>query len=163
VAGGDNTFLDNIAYGIQTTLHAPTSGGDNCEYCGTHNCGITSGGVTGNMLHNHWSNNVEYMDSVNSGSGYICMFQDDVTDFSCTSNKSGTDPQLTSAMPGAAADMTGTPAGGTWTPGADNFALTSASPAAGYGMAETYLPSTAVDDGACASALSTCPVPNSGF
>ena len=38
-----------------------------------------------------------------------------------------------------------------------NFALASSSKAIGAGLTEPYLPSSSVDIGACASALTTCP------
>jgi hypothetical protein len=39
----------------------------------------------------------------------------------------------------------------------ENFALAPGSPAIGYGEIQTYLPDSAVDVGACASTLMTCP------
>jgi len=38
-----------------------------------------------------------------------------------------------------------------------NFALQSGSPAIGYGQTQSYLPTSAVDAGACPSTLTTCP------
>ena len=37
-----------------------------------------------------------------------------------------------------------------------NFALEAESPAIGYGLKESYLPSQSVDVGACSHALSSC-------
>jgi hypothetical protein len=42
-------------------------------------------------------------------------------------------------------------------PDGANFALQSTSPAIGYGLAETYLPATSVDAGACYHTLAICP------
>jgi hypothetical protein len=42
-------------------------------------------------------------------------------------------------------------------PATANFALQSGSPAIGYGQLQSYLPSSAINGGACSSTLPTCP------
>ena len=63
---------------------------------------------------------------------------------------------------GAVAARSGPPAPANFTqgslnPAADNFAITAAGPAIGYGLAQSYLPSQALDAGACDHRLSAFP------
>ena len=70
--------------------------------------------------------------------------------WSCSANKCATDPLWVNV---------GNTSAGTWQtpPNGANFALRVDSPAIGYGTAQTYLPDSAVDVGACHHTLTTCP------
>jgi hypothetical protein len=72
-----------------------------------------------------------------SGTTGVSLFNNDSTYFSCSDNKCNANPLLVS-------------------PTTENFALQSGSPAIGYGLTESYLPTDAVDGGGCSSADTTC-------
>jgi phosphoheptose isomerase len=52
-----------------------------------------------------------------------CIFDNDRSHFSCSSNKCNTDPLFVNATVGAAAGSNNQPVGGNWTPGNSNFAI----------------------------------------
>jgi hypothetical protein len=70
--------------------------------------------------------------------------------YSTSQNKTGTNPLWVNLGATTVGTEVTPPVG-------SNFALGAGSPAIGYGVTKTYLPASAVDAGACASALTTCP------
>lgn len=66
------------------------------------------------------------------------------------SDKLTTDPKWVSVS-------TASPGSDSAPPASTNFALASGSPAIGGGVVKSYMPSTAIDVGACPSSLTTCP------
>jgi hypothetical protein len=73
-----------------------------------------------------------------------------VDTYSADANKTGTNPLWVDVGATSLGTMNTLPTG-------VNFAVKRGSAAIRYGIGETYLPATAVDVGACASALTRCP------
>jgi hypothetical protein len=97
------------------------------------------------------SNNVTYCTAAPATAG--CEQGYNGASYSCTSNKC-----TSTANKSMWVNVGNTSPGSTTNPpvGA-NFALPANSPAIGYGLTEPYLPASAIDAGACSSALTTCP------
>jgi parallel beta-helix repeat protein len=113
------------------------------------------GGVTDSE--NTYTNNVLSINPTTFPA--VCLYNNDVSYFSCSNNKCGANPGFVNATPGAAAaSYNQPPAGGTWIPGNNNFAITTSSPAYNYGQTQPYLPAQASDAGACYDTLGRCPI-----
>jgi len=144
IAGGQNNFvINNIAYPVPATSTSdPRCQDTNPCYLKTNVAffGATNAGVID--TNNHWSNNISFGGSVQFGLGPQgnVMLGNDMMNCSsgANSNKCNVDP-------------------GFIDPAAGNFALTTASPAIGYGLAQSYLSSQSLDAGACDHSLSACP------
>jgi parallel beta-helix repeat protein len=106
---------------------------------------------------NTYGNNVLSVNPVSPhlGSNRPCLFNNDVSYFTCSNNQCGIDPGFANASPGTPGASNGQPSSGTWTPGASNFAITSG-PGVGHGRVLSFLPPQAVDAGACYHTLTTC-------
>lgn len=139
-----NTIINNIAVAIPAP-HA------NCSYYvapyAKWNDAILGSPPSTSSAPDTFSNNITYM------VGPICqpeaaMYNGDT--YSCTANKCATNPGWVNV---------GTTSTGSETvpPNGTNFALQPGSPAVGYGLTKTYLPTSSVDVGACASSFTTCP------
>ena len=144
IAGGQNNFvINNIAHPVPATSTSdPRCRGTNPCYLMTNVAfgGYSNAGVTN--ANNRWSNNVSFGGSAPSGlgpQGNVILGNDTMN---CSS---GTDLNKCNANPGFA------------DPAAGNFALTAASAAIGYGLAQSYLSSQSFDAGACDHRLSACP------
>jgi parallel beta-helix repeat protein len=141
IAGGRNNFvINNIAYPVPATSTSdPRCQGTNPCYLKTNVAflGGSNGGVT-----NHWSNNISFGGSAPFGlgpQGNVMRGNDTMKCSSgANSNQCNVDPGFTD-------------------PAAGNFALTAASPAIGYGLAQSYLSSQSLDAGACDHRLGACP------
>jgi hypothetical protein len=144
ISGGQNNFLiNNIAYPVPAkSTNDPRCQGTNQCYSMTNVAfvGGSNAGVTN--ANNRWSNNISFGGSAPFGLGPQgnAMLGNDTMNCStgANSNKCNVDPALVS-------------------PAAGNFALTAASPAIGYGLAQSYLSSQSLDAGACDHSLSACP------
>ena len=128
--GGNNTFINNIAYAIRSPTGVKA---DNNTYVGD-----LSGGAPSTF-----ANNVGYWLGAGAGEG---MYKGAVW----ITGQEPANPRWvnvgntslgTASMPPVAA----------------NFALQSGSLAIGYGLTETYLSSQSVDAGACYHTLTSCP------
>jgi parallel beta-helix repeat protein len=126
--GSNNVWINNVAQSVLTAAN-PGCG----KYCGNRNAPFIAGNSAGIVdTGNTYSHNVTY-----GGLG-IQLFDKDIANFSCTNNRCNADPLLAK-------------------PGAGNFALQSGSVAISYGQLESYLPTSAVDAGACSGVVATCP------
>ena len=136
--GSNNVWINNVAQAVVTAAN-PSCG----LFCGHNNIPLIAGNA-GSVVdtNNTYLNNVLYggvgVGPLTHGSTGVGLYNNDLTYFSCSNNKCNTNPLLVN-------------------PGAGNFAVQAGSPAIGYGTAEAYLPSTAVDAGSCSSSLTNCP------
>ena len=128
--GGNNLFINNIAYAIRTKSGVTDN---NNDYVGD-----SSGGAQST-----WSNNVGYCGVSGACEG---IFNGAVW----VTGKDPANPDWINVGNTSAGSET-TPPNGT------NFGLKSGSPAIGYGLSEPYLPASAIDAGACSSQFTTCP------
>ncbi len=142
--GSNNVWINNIAQSVMTTTNPGCSGQVTGKtLCGANNVPLIAGdsaGVTDN--NNTFVNNITYggigagpLTTKDTGVG---LYRKDADYFSCDKNKCNTDPMFAG-------------------PANNNFALQAGSPAIGHGQSQSYLPSSAVDVGACSSALKSCP------
>jgi hypothetical protein len=150
-----NTIINNIVVAI------PLAHSGACAFSvrpfGQFNSAMLGGPPVG-ALADLWSHNVTQLQGgqnscwgafgVDAPTGENPMFQSDT--YSCAINKCATNPRWANV---------GTTSTGTEStpPVGTNFALQPGSPAIGYGLTATYLPTSSVDVGACASSLKTCP------
>jgi parallel beta-helix repeat protein len=150
-----NTIINNIMVSI------PAAPSETCAYSVVPYAQFASaslGGPPTGMPADTWSHNITQLQGghnscwgafgENAPTGENPMFQSDA--YSCSSNKCATNP----AWVDVGKTSTGTEA---TPPVGANFALQPGSPAIGYGLRESYLPSTSVDVGACPSAFKNCP------
>jgi serralysin len=143
--GTSNAYLNNIAYTIPATSKsdprcqgasydiapAPCPLMANVAFFGGGSAGVTDVG-------NSWSNNISFGGAPPWGwgpQGNVMLGHDTM---SCTSNKCNANPLLSD-------------------PSGNNFALTSGSPAIGYGQSQPFLAPHAVDAGACHRSVVRCP------
>jgi hypothetical protein len=100
------------------------------------------GASTPGSVSNVWSNNISFGGAPPYGwgpDGNVMLAPDTMNCSSGTNpNQCNVDPDFVSVTGG-------------------NFALVPGSPAVGFGQAQTYLPASSVDAGACPSALASCP------
>jgi parallel beta-helix repeat protein len=149
-AGGVfNVYLNNIVYATPAASPAdPRCQGATyasqpapCPLMA--NAGLLGGNGAGVVdANNQWANNVSFggtkLNIWNVDPALTGNYMFDADTLSCTANKCNANPLLAN------------PAGG-------NFALTTGSPAIGYGQSQPYLPPQDVDAGACTHTLSQCP------
>jgi parallel beta-helix repeat protein len=140
--GANNVWENNVSLTVQNYV------GNTCALLAGN-----AGGVTD--LNNTYTNNVLSINPTTFSAG--CLYNNDVSYFSCSSNKCGVNPSFVNATAGVAAGSNNQPAGGTWIPGLSNFAITTSSPAYNYGLTEPYLSAQASDAGACYHTLTSCP------
>ena len=107
----------------------------NVAFAGGSGAGVTN-------ANNRWSNNISFGGSAPFGwgpKGNVMLGNDTMNcSTGANSNKCNVDPAFTNATAG-------------------DFALTAASPAIAYGLAQSYLAPQSLDTGACAHILSVCP------
>ena len=147
-AGENNLIINNIAYPVPATA-ASDPRCEGVDYTNTtpYTCPLMTnvafdGASTPGIVSNVWSNNISFGGAPPYGwgpDGNIMLTPDTMN---CAT---GTNPNQCNVDPDFAS-LAG-----------DNFALATGSPAIGYGEIQTYLPASAVDVGACASTLTTCP------
>jgi parallel beta-helix repeat protein len=135
--GYADTFINNIAVAIPVGYASGTCWNNQPPYT-RYNFAILGAPAPGKPL-DTFSNNITQV------LGQTCsaensMFNGDT--YSCSANRCGTEPKMTSVGSISTGSMTKLP---TYT----NFALQAGSPAIGYGLAESYLPASSVDAGAC--------------
>jgi parallel beta-helix repeat protein len=154
-----NTIINNIAVAIPA---APASGG--CAagvppYQDFANAIL--GGPASGMSADTFSNNITQLQGGHNScwgilgwadppTGENPMFNADIGQYSCASNKCATNPLWVNAGATSLGSETTPPVGA-------NFTLQSGSPAIGYGLAEPYLPPQSTDAGACYHTLASCP------
>jgi len=146
--GTNNIWVNNVALSVQGAFG--------------NNCSLNAGNSTIADANNTYLNNVFGVNPANPqmSSGRACLFDSDVTAFSCSNNKCGVDPLFANATAGVAAQTSNNqPPGGTWVPGNSNFAITASSPALNYIQTEPFLPAQLSDAGACSHTLISCPEP----
>jgi len=151
-----NTIINNI------TVAIPTAPKGVCAFYkkpyAQFNNAILGGVLSGAQL-DSFSNNVTELQGGNNScwgafgedapTGENPMFNGDT--YSCNANKCATDPLWVNVGNSSTGTENKPPIGA-------NFALEPGSPAIGYGLTETYLPSTSVDVGACSSKIvGSCP------
>jgi hypothetical protein len=141
-SGSGNTFINNIALAVPTVT---SSCSDSPPYTRFNNA-IMGFNQSGQPV-DTYSNNLTDMIGVGC--------QDEVV--MATTSTYSAPPNIESTSPGWV--NVGTSSVGTETtpPVGTNFALAPGSAAIGKGLTKPYLPSSSVDIGACASALTTCP------
>jgi parallel beta-helix repeat protein len=138
--GANNVWINNVAKSVQNFV------GNNCALVAGNGGGTTD-------VNNTYRSNVL---STAEGSQQ-CIFDNDASYFSCSSNKCGTDPSFANATAGVAAGTNNLPIVGTWIAGNSNFAITTSSAAYNYGQTQPFLPSQSSDAGACYHTLTSCP------
>ena len=147
-SGENNVMINNIAYAVPATSGSdPRCEGVNYTNTAPYTCPLMTnvafeGASTPGSVGNVWSNNVSFGGAPPYGwgpEGNIMLAPDTLN---CTT---GADPNQCNVDPNFVS-VTG-----------DNYALAPGSPAIGYGETQPYLPASAVDVGACASTLMTCP------
>ena len=146
--GQNNVIINNIAYPVPATSASDTRcNGVNYTDTPPYPCPLMTnvafdGASTPGTASNVWSNNISFGGAPPYGWGPDgnVMLSPDVMNCSTGTNPNqcNVDPKLV--------NVTGS-----------NFALQSGSPAIGYGQTQSYLPTSAVDAGACPSTLTTCP------
>jgi parallel beta-helix repeat protein len=144
--GTNNTWINNVALSVQNPV------GNTCALVAGDAGGITD-------VNNTYIANVLSTAEPVAGSP-PCIFDNDTTYFSCSNNRCSTNPAFVNATAGVVAGTNNQPVGGTWIPGNSNFAITTNSPAYGYGSAQSYPPSTSTHSGACSDAVSVCSLAN---
>jgi parallel beta-helix repeat protein len=147
--GSNNVWINNVAQSVLTPQYSGTGCGAG-TYCGAQNSPLVAGDGAGFV-----DTNNTYTGNVLFGGLGVQLFNADVGYCSCSNNHCNVDPAFVAVAPGTNSAP--------WVPGTDNLALQAASPAVGYGQTEAYLPATSVDSGACAHALTSCPVPDSNY
>jgi parallel beta-helix repeat protein len=141
--GTNNVWINNVSKAVQNRI------GNNCALLAGNGDVITD-------VNNTFASNV--LSTAESSTGNLpCLFDNDVSYFSCSSNKCSTDPLFVNATAGVAAGSNNQPTGGTWTPGNSNFAIATSSPAYNYGQLQSYLSAQASDSGSCYHTLPSCP------
>jgi hypothetical protein len=147
---GTDLFLNNIAYALPAGQACP---GPNDTYPGSQiPFSIGGDGTHDDGVYNAPGGNISFSEGTpcheTDSSGNATATPNAA--WSCTSNECNTNPNWV--------DVGATSSGTLMTPptGA-NFALQAGSPAVGLGKTEPYLPASAVDVGACAHELTTCP------
>ena len=148
IVGQNNVFLNNIAYPVPATSASdPLCQGVNYTNTAPYTCPLMTnvafeGASTPGAVSNLWANNISFGGAPPYGWGPVgnIMLAPDAMNCStgADANQCNVDPDFFNV------------AGG-------NFALQPGSPAIGYGQAQPYLPPSDLDDGACASVLTTCP------
>jgi parallel beta-helix repeat protein len=140
--GYGSTFINNIAVAI------PAASGGNCNVAPPYakfNFGIL--GSPAQAPYDTFSNNITYIVGTGCQSD-ARVYNGDA--YSCASNKCATNPRWVNVGTNSPGTETAPPIG-------SNFALEPGSPAIGYGLVGSYLPTSSIDAGACASSLSQCP------
>jgi parallel beta-helix repeat protein len=147
-AGENNVIINNIAYPVPATSASdPRCEGVDYTNTAPYTCPLMTnvafaGASTPGSVSNVWSNNISFGGAPPYGwgpEGNIMLTPDTMN---CAT---GADPNQCNVDP-KFVSVTG-----------DNFALAPGSLAIGYGEIQTYLPASAVDVGACASTLTSCP------
>jgi parallel beta-helix repeat protein len=138
-----NTYINNIAVTIPGTHGACADYVVPYSMLASAILGSPPMGGPGNSYRNNITN------LIGSGCrGEVPMINADT--YSATANKKSTAPLWVDVGTTSLGTESAPPVG-------VNFALQSGSPAIGYGLTETFLPSQSVDAGACSSTLSVCP------
>jgi parallel beta-helix repeat protein len=135
--GSNNVWVNNIAQSVVTAAN-PSCG----QFCGNNNIPLIAGDAAGFVdSNNTFLDNITYggvgAGPLTSGSTGVGLYNNDASYFSTAKNMTNKNPMLMQ-------------------PTAANFALQAGSPAISHGATESYLPSTSVDIGGCASSLTTC-------
>lgn len=112
--------------------------------------------------HTTWTNNITKQMGPNTpGCNGEISIQGGGGSYSAAANKQNTDPLWANVGRTSSGTATTQPNGANFAlctaVGVPNAACTGPSPAIGYGLTATYLPSTSVDVGACHHSLTTCP------
>ena len=154
-----NTIINNVAVAIPA---APGTGGCTAMTVPFQrfNSAILGGPPSGQPADQFGNNITQLQGGHNSCWGILSsadpptgenpMFNADVGQYSCSSNKCATDPLWVSAGNSSTGNENTQPSGA-------NFAPQAGSPAIGYGLTKTYLPAQSTDAGACYHTLASCP------
>jgi parallel beta-helix repeat protein len=146
--GANDAWINNISLSVQNAR------GNVCPLVAGNANGVAD--LNDTYKHNVMSGGISIVSN--------CLYNNDVTYFSCSNNACGSNPPFVNATAGIAAGGNGRPSAGLWVPGKSNFGLAAGSPAIDYGVSESFLPATDVDAGACSSKLtSACPVPDANY
>ncbi len=146
--GQNNVIINNIAYAVPAASPSdPRCDGVNYTNTAPYTCPLMTnvafdGASTPGTTSNVWSNNLSFGGAPPYGwgpDGNIMLSPDTMN---CSA---GTDPNQCNIDP----NFVNVPG--------SNFALQSGSPAIAYGQTQPYLPASAIDAGACPSALTQCP------
>jgi hypothetical protein len=138
-----NTYINNIAVTIPGTHSTCADYLVPYSMLASAILGSPPKGGPGNSYRNNITN------LIGSGCrGEVSMLNGDT--YSATANKKSTAPHWVDVGTTSLGTESTPPVGA-------NFALQPGSPAIGYGLTETFLPSQSVDAGACSSTLSVCP------
>jgi parallel beta-helix repeat protein len=147
--GSNNSWINNASKSVQNSYN--------------NTCSLNAGAAGFSADSNNSYSRSVYSSPVSTSAVsplvHGCLYQNDVTYFSCLTNKCGTDSGFVNATVGVAGQSNGQPTGGTWIPGNANFAITTSTPAYNYAVPQTFLPTQNTDAGACSHALTTCPNP----
>lgn len=153
--GYGDTFINNIAVSIPTPV--ATCGYQVVPYTMWNNAfngsllpGVVVNGVVVNPAQQPdvFSHNIAQTIGKSCGQGVVGVWNGDT--LSATANKIGISPGWVAVGQTSPGTEMAPPVG-------TNFALAPGSAAIGYGLAESYLPASAVDAGACSSTFKVCP------